>query len=164
MKGRKPTPTRIKQLMGNPGKRPLPPDEPNPKAEIPVMPQHLIGHAADEWNRITKELHEFGLVTQLDRAALSAYCQTYSRWVQAEALIGDNGVTSITSNGTLVQSPYVGIANQSLQLMYKYLVEFGMTPSSRTRVAAVKRDDDNPYRQLQRRIANRHTKLNNREK
>ena len=38
MRGRRPKPTRLKLLTGNPGKRPLNDDEPQPQAAIPECP------------------------------------------------------------------------------------------------------------------------------
>ena len=43
-------------------------------------------------------------------------------------------LTETTSNGNIIQNPLVGIANKSLELMHKYLTEFGMSPSSRTQM------------------------------
>ena len=41
-----------------------------------------------------------------------------------------------TSKGNFIQNPLIGIANRALDLMHKYLTEFGLTPSSRTRIVA----------------------------
>ncbi len=49
--GRKPTPTRLKLLRNNPGKRPLNPDEPQPEATLPEPPAHLSDEAKCEWQR-----------------------------------------------------------------------------------------------------------------
>ena len=35
------------------------------------------------------------------------------------------------------QSPWLGIANKQLELMGRYMVELGLTPSARSRVTAV---------------------------
>ena len=41
MRGRRPVPTCMKLLTGNPGKRPLNANEPQPKPEIPECPPQL---------------------------------------------------------------------------------------------------------------------------
>ena len=41
MRGRRPNPTRLKLLTGNPGKRPLNPDEPKPQIAVPECPVEL---------------------------------------------------------------------------------------------------------------------------
>ena len=43
MKGRKPTPTHLKLVKGNPGKRKLPINEPKPARDFPDVPHHLSG-------------------------------------------------------------------------------------------------------------------------
>ncbi len=48
---RKPTPTRLKLLGGNPGKRPLNLDEPQPEPTLPEPPAHLSDEAKAEWGR-----------------------------------------------------------------------------------------------------------------
>ena len=78
-------PAALKLVSGNPGKRALDLDAGiNPPVEIPACPGHLNEHGKKEWRRITVELEEVGLISRLDRAALSIYCQTWGRLVLAE--------------------------------------------------------------------------------
>ena len=134
MAGRKPQPTKLKVLHGNPGKRALNKNEPQPELTRPEPPEHISAVAKEEWNRISSELYSLKLLSNIDRSALAAYCQAYARWVDAEKTIGEKGLLIKTTNGNVIQSPLVGIANTSLQIMHKFLVEFGMTPSSRSRI------------------------------
>lgn len=85
--GRPPKPTHLKVLEGNPGKRALNKNEPRPQAKIPSCPKHLDKEAKVEWKRISKQLLLLGLLTEVDRAALAAYCQAWSRWIYAEEKI-----------------------------------------------------------------------------
>lgn len=87
MRGRKPKPTNLKILAGNPGRRPLPDGEPCPDAVLPTPPDFLDDQALREWERIAPELHQLGLLTRLDRAALAAYCQSYAHWIKAETAL-----------------------------------------------------------------------------
>ena len=75
MRGRKPKPTRLKLIEGNPGRRPIRGDEPQPPASQPTCPAHLSPTAKAEWKRLAQSLNAIGLLTQVDRAALAAYCQ-----------------------------------------------------------------------------------------
>jgi P27 family predicted phage terminase small subunit len=134
MIGRKPKPTALKLLAGNPGHRPLNADEPKPSG-TPTCPEHLNETANSEWNRISGELSALGLLTLVDRAALAAYCMVYARWVDAELNIQKYGTVIKTKAGNAIQNPYVGVANRALDLMYKFQSEFGMTPSSRSRLS-----------------------------
>lgn len=76
-----------------------------------------------------------GLLTNVDRAALAAYCAAWSRWAKAERQVAKEGLTFISPNGHVTQHPAVGIANTALTTMHKFLTEFGMTPGSRGRVS-----------------------------
>ena len=133
-------PTALKELAGNPGKKPLPKHEPK-FSGIPTCPKHLDKLARAEWKRMAAELKPLGLLTSADRAAFAVYCAMYSRWVQAEEKIAETAMVYTThdANGkpkALIQSPYVGIANRAAEIMHKFLTEFGFTPSSKTRVSA----------------------------
>ena len=134
--GKKPKPTNLRVLQGNAGKRPLNKKEPRPKAEIPTCPRHLSTKAKAEWKRVTRRLYALGLVTQVDRAALSAYCQAWGRWVEAEEEVRKNGDIVKTRAGNVIQNPWLAVANKAQEQMVKLAAEFGMTPSSRTRVSA----------------------------
>lgn len=134
MAGRRPKPTALKELQGNPGKRPLNKREPKPTGS-PTCPSHLDNNAKKEWKRISKELIAIGLLTSVDRAALAAYCSAYSRWIAAEESIQKFGtVIKSPKSGYPVQNPYVSVANTALDHMRKFAVEFGLTPASRTRL------------------------------
>jgi len=84
MRGPKPKPTALKMVMGNPGKRRLNHLEPKPRLVIPTCPAHLQPTAKAEWKRLARQMHQLGVLSELDRAVLAAYCQAYSRWVEAE--------------------------------------------------------------------------------
>lgn len=135
MKGRKPIPSKIKALRGHPDKRPrAAKGEPAPAAGLPDCPKHLSFEAKGEWARITDQLAACGLVTKIDRAALAAYCQAWGRWIKAEGELKKTGLVVKTTAGNVIQNPYLSIANKAMESMHKFLAEFGMTPSSRSRI------------------------------
>jgi P27 family predicted phage terminase small subunit len=148
MRGRKPRPTHVKLVTGNPGKRPLNRAEPRPAGGLPQPPAELTDDAKTEWRRVARALHQAGLLATLDRAALAAYCQAYARWRAAEKALADmaardpltSGLLIKTSNGNAIQNPLVGIANKAAAAMVRYAAEFGMTPSARSRIAAAPSD------------------------
>ena len=136
-RGRRPKPTGMKLLAGNPGRRPLNKREPKPKRSVPHCPKQLSAAAKREWQRIAKELAKLGLLSRIDRAALAAYCQAWGRWIEAEDKLKKHGVIVKSPNGFPVQSPYLNVANQAMKQMTRMVVEFGMTPSSRSGVQAL---------------------------
>ena len=137
MAGRRPKPTALKKITGNPGKRSLNTREPEPDLNIPDCPEHLDDVARQEWARIAPQLHGMKVLARVDRAALAAYCQAWSRWVDAEVNLRKYGAVIKTPKGYPIQNPYLGIANTAIDLMRKFLTEFGMTPSSRSRISTV---------------------------
>ena len=146
--GRKPKPTALKLLAGNLGR--LNPNESKPDLAQPTPPDFLNDHAKVEWGRIVGTLFRGGLMTELDRSVLAAYCQSYGRWVQAERALArmaeaqadfDQALTIVTHNGTAMQNPLIGIANKAKADTVRYALQFGMTPSARSKVSASPHDE-----------------------
>ncbi len=134
MRGRKPTPTSVKHLQGNPGKRRLNLREPKPVVRAPACPRELSPAAKNEWRRIARHLPVLNLVTDLDRAMLAVYCAAYGLWAEAIAATDKFGSMVKSPSGYPMQSPYVAIANKQAELMIRIAAEFGFTPSSRPRI------------------------------
>jgi len=71
IRGKKPTPTRLKVVRNNPGRRPIRDGEPRP-AILPLTPPSFLSDDSKvEWGRISEHLKVLGLLTVVDRAALS---------------------------------------------------------------------------------------------
>ena len=135
-RGPKPMPTVLRRMHGNPGKRGYNHAEPVAPDGVPECPRHLGEAAREEWERLAEPLHSMGVVTIADRAALAAYCQCYGRWVEAEERLQTTPMLLKTATGYVQQSPWLSIANKQLELMGRYMAELGLTPASRSRVAA----------------------------
>lgn len=138
-RGRKPDPTAFKKLKGNPGQRRLNEDEPKPeKAPTAAQPpQHLSEHARAEWRRMYPVLRNCGLLTLADLPAFEVYCTSYGRYVAAEEVLAKaESLTVETPNGHQQAHPCVAISRQERIVAKAYLAEFGMTPSSRSRIVA----------------------------
>lgn len=143
MRGRKPTPTHLRLIDGNPGKRRI--GKPLPIAPtLPQPPAFLDAMAREEWSRIAPELFHLRLLTALDLGPLAAYCQMYSRWVAAERALAEMAERDGVTHGMLirgrkgdpVQNPLAGIARRAAAAMMHTAAEFGMTPSARSRIEA----------------------------
>ena len=44
-----------------------------------------------------------------------------------------------------MQSPYVAVANKQVDIMVRIAAEFGMTPSSRTRIRVGEKTPEDPF-------------------
>ena len=148
VRGVKPKPTKLKLLHGERNKDRINLKEPKPKPVVPKMPSWLNKYAKKEWKRIVPELKSLGLLTQIDRAALSAYCDAYGRWREASEGLQKHGMVWEASSGYLQQTPYVSMVKNALADMMKCLTEFGMTPSSRTRIVVDTEKDDDSFEKL----------------
>lgn len=134
-RGRKPKPTAIKVLEGNPGKRPLNKNEPKPEKKAPKCPTWLETEAKKEWRRMSKTLEAIGVLTQVDASAFAGYCQAYARWKEAEEFLSKHGTIFKTPSGYIQQVPQVSIAQTYLKIMKDFCSEFGLTPAARSRIA-----------------------------
>lgn len=152
MRGRKPKPSHLRLIGGNAAKRPINEREPVPARKLTTPPSELNDDAKVEWGRVSEELYRIGLLTDIDRGGLAAYCQAYGRWMQAERAIAEmgkrdqltGGLMIRTTNGNAVQNPLVGTANKAMADMMRYAAEFGMTPSARSRIHAEGQKEEDP--------------------
>lgn len=135
-RGRKPTPTAIKELEGNPGKRPLNKGEPKPGKKAPPCPKWLEPEAKKEWRRLAKKMEQLSILTEVDMAAFAGYCQAYARWKEAEEFITQHGSIFRTKSGYVQPVPQVSIAQTYLKIMNRFAEQFGLTPSARSRIVA----------------------------
>lgn len=151
-RGARPLPTKLKAVRGTLRKGRARGHEPEPDIEIPRCPSHLSPEAKREWKRVSLDLAGYGLLTRIDRAALALYCEAWGRWVDAEKALRTYGVMIKSPSGFPMQSPYLAIANKSMEQMRAMLCEFGMSPSSRTRVHVTPpRQGENALEALRRR-------------
>jgi P27 family predicted phage terminase small subunit len=128
------TPTNLQILKGNPNRRPLPKGEPKPPVELPKPPSSLTEDEVAIWYEIGEQLVSAGLMTRLDAPTLEMLCVSYARWKFATAQLSKEGLIIRASNGIPMASPYWKIANTAFDHVRRLLLEFGMSPSSRSRV------------------------------
>lgn len=129
-------PTILKIVTGTARPDRIKPDEPKPNIQIPSCPPGLSPGAKTEWRRIAPILEDQGLLSNMDRACLAAYCETYARWIKSLREIQKGGEVIKTPNGSLQISPWVSIARNAEKEIRQFSSEFGMTPASRSKVSA----------------------------
>ena len=149
LRGRKPLPSAIKELEGDRGhgRRPYNKNEPTPPKLNMDCPDWLLPEAQEEWARLAPSLIAMGVLTEHDKVAFAGYCQAYARWREAEEWMATHTTVMQTKSGYLQQVPQVSIAASNLKLMQSLGAEFGLTPSSRSRIFAgmeEKKDAEDP--------------------
>lgn len=110
-------PTALKILAGNPGKRPLPADEPVFEQTCTTAPDWLTGDALKRWDTLAAALDANGMLNVGNRDALAVYCDLMTRYI-AGRMAGDEPDLKVF---------------QQLRMMAR---EFGFTPSSQASVTA----------------------------
>ncbi len=134
-RGPAPKPTILRVLEGNPSHRPLPRNEPRPRALAPKCPTTLDATARAYWASVAPELERLGLLTIVDGGALTLLSQAYSEWFAADQVIQELGLTVETKMGMFAR-PEVRIRDTAAKRFKALAAEFGLTPSSRSRINA----------------------------
>lgn len=141
MRGKKPLPTDLKIVKGTDRPDRINKNEPKPAADNIKPPRGLSAEARKQWRVISKQLIDAGMITNIDVSALAMYCETYVIWRKE--------IDYIHEHGTMLgdkRSPRLINAEHAFDKLKAMLVEFGMTPSSRTRVSSsVEKDSENPF-------------------
>lgn len=150
--GRRPLPTGLHVLRGNPGKRPLPENEPQPEPateDFDVPPAELSYLdttkketvpdviAVAEWTRVAPMLRLCGMISSQERGTLISLCLKWSEFLRAHHEVQDRGMVVKTETGIPIVNPYLKISNEALTQCRKLWVELGLTPSSRSRLSAL---------------------------
>lgn len=133
-RGRKPTPTPLRILNGNPQHRPLNADEPKPKPIAPKCPFWLSLVAKRHWRELAPELEAIGVLTTIDVGAFAGLCESWAQYREASEFLHKHGAVYRTDKGYLVQVPQVAIARAALSAYMRGCAEFGLTAAARTRV------------------------------
>ena len=113
-RGRRPKPTALKKLEGNPGKRPLNELEPVPPVVSLRCPNYLLPEARKEWRRLAPILMNLGLLTAADAVPFAGYCQAYARWREAQDEITRHGSIYKDGDGRIRPNPYIADAGDQV--------------------------------------------------
>jgi len=148
--GPKPKPTAIKKLSSRSHHKQTD-DEPKPESlsRVPRAPDWLGTVAKARWKELTKELYALNVLTAVDLDALARYCVIYERWKKAESMLEEQGELTKSPNGYVGQNPYLAIANRCLKQLQSLGAEFGLTPSTRTRVTTVQSPEESGMAKLE---------------
>jgi len=172
-RGPKPQPTAIRLLRGNPGNRPFNAHEPTPEPCLPDVPPSLVAdqtaecdakcgscarcragwgarEAIAEWNRRAPVLFRMRVLTEWDTSAFELYCRAWARYQNAETQIASQGDVILTAGGYPMQNPFRSVANKALLQCQQFWAEFGMMPSSRTRIGVKPDGADAPTNPIHR--------------
>lgn len=140
-RGRKPLPTQIKILQGTEESR-INRREPRPAPLLPRCPSQLSAHGKRAWRVFAKMLTDCGIAKQTDAVALELLCSAYAEYLEASDKVRSAGPVWIEKGEGKIPkfaySPYWAVANRAWDKVKAMLTEFGMTPSSRSKITVDK--------------------------
>jgi phage terminase small subunit len=127
--GRRPSPTALKLLRGNPGKRELNQREPQPPSDAVVKPDYLTPISARIWDEMAPDCIAMGTLTRPDIEAFAKMCELEASarfWSQGKELPGWKNQREERDAAAALKAFYI---------------EFGKTPSSRSRIKVPKQPE-----------------------
>ncbi|AYL75986.1 phage terminase small subunit P27 family [Citrobacter freundii] len=154
MSGPPKTPTHLRLVRGNPSKRPINKNEPQPPKGVPPVPKHFDKQGKYWFKRMAEELDAIGVISQLDARALELlveayteyrhHCETLDREGYTYAVYSDDDADEGQEREIRMIKPHPAamMKADAWKRLRAMLAEFGMTPSSRSKVSKDKPDDD----------------------
>lgn len=131
--GPKPKPTHLRIVQGDRPDR-INKAEPRPSAKPPRAPEWLGEDAKKVWRRTVTQLKAMGIASEADRDLLAAYCTTVVNLQRATEIVDRTGIMVKGRRDGVVKNPAVQIQRDAAQLVARLAAEFGLSPSSRTRL------------------------------
>ncbi|MXO58488.1 phage terminase small subunit P27 family [Altererythrobacter salegens] len=145
-RGRKPIPTHLKLVTGNPGKRKLPYQELRQRQRR-LHPNRKLSSAQKKvWARVVKHA-PFGLLQPIDAEVLTRYVVAACLYDEAAASIDASPVLVRAPSGYPMISPWLAVLNKQQAILQSLASELGFTPSSRARLGV--RDDHEPINDIE---------------
>lgn len=140
MKGRKPTPTALKELRGT--DQPVRINKNEPKLEaiskMPPAPAWFSSTARKIYKTKSRELIAQGVMSALDIDMFLLYCNEYATYIETSEEIRNIPLRAALSEANAEVYKRIRQQNQqSWERAKSIAIEFGFTPSSRARVKTI---------------------------
>ena len=142
-RGRKKTPTVLKEMMGTARADRLVDNEMTADLvlKLPEAPEFLSEIGTKEWYKITSQLFNLKMLHEVDLSLILAYCNEMATYIECEMKLKEIGRvdTFKNTNGDIVRTqakPYVKMKNDALNNALKLAANFGITPSARANISA----------------------------
>lgn len=147
-RGVKPAPTAVKKLRGDRPSR-IAVNEPKPKPSLkpPAPPRDMPLEAQKVWKKLAHDLWAKGVLTQWDEESFAAFCIAVVTHARAAAIVEEEGIIVDQGHGR-VKNPALQVERDQALLMLRAGAEFGLTPSSRSRIEISPEEGDDAQRLL----------------
>lgn len=141
-RGPAPKPADIRELEGNPAKRPIVTDRVRATGE-PEPPAYLDAYARKVWGRIIGSLPP-QLFATADEALLASYCTAASLHRKAAIALRKEGLVVTGASGAPYQNPWISIVNTQAQRLATLGTQLGLSPAARNALVAPEADEPGP--------------------
>jgi P27 family predicted phage terminase small subunit len=148
--GPKPTPTTLKLVRNNPGKRKLPENEPRLPRQLPTCPERFDETRRRAWSDLAQELLGMGVLTAADGIALELAASLLARYREADEHLQAEKQILTSKEGGLYQSPWGGLSSNLEKKLWNALAAFGMSPADRSRVQVSAPPAESAYEQARK--------------
>lgn len=149
-KGRKAIPINIKKIKGTYRKDRHKETPKSPSDKKPIPPSRLNKRAKQIFWHMTERLNDIGLATRTNTEAIAEL----AFWMEEEErfnklLESDNPnqvkhffkTKDTSGNDTWKEHPVVRLRDRAAKMVYRYLVEFGLTPASIQKVGSIQKKE-----------------------
>lgn len=145
--GRKPKPTALKLLQGNPGRRPINDSEPQPRIVDDLkLPIELDRYGKYAWRKYAPVIQGLGLFTEADVPMFMLFCDAYSQWRHSLDFI--SGLRNDVDDYQSIMRQVMVTREKARSEMRLLATEFGMSPSSRSRLSVAPQQSANPFEEF----------------
>ena len=151
MAGRTPKPTSLKLVAGNPGKRALNKQEPDPDyLQDLTAPEWLKPAARTVWDEMAPQACKAKLLTEVDVQTFAMGCVAMAEYRKASDRVDADGAIkikkTIDKEGNEVDAgeymnPWAGAQSMYFKQAMAAFTQFGMTPRARTGIAVQPQGD-----------------------
>lgn len=157
-RGRKPLAPEVHEHNGSYRKNPNRENKERPviDGQRPVAPEWFNDQELQVWDAVCGDLEQKGIQDTSNRELLIAYCTAYAGWFECRKMVTENAYTVTDSHGNVKRHPVATDMHKFREQLNKLIPEFGLSPSSRSRLVSLKQDEDkNPFGELLQKLQSR---------
>ena len=148
MRGRRPLPTKVKELKGTLRKNRVNRKEPKLNPRFPRPPRGMPKEERAIWRQLAKVIDPLKVTASSDQATLELLVAAIARWRRAVEHLRTEGeyYEAETRQGSVLVKlhPAVGVAERAERFILRTFIEFGLTPAARSKVDAKESTEEDP--------------------
>ena len=119
-------------------------NEPVPPKGAPKIPDLVRNDKAalNKWKETVRLLSQMQVLSKADISLLETFCVNYSHYVALLARVEELGFAFEDDKGNIRRNPFASDLSRVTDRHVKLLAEMGLTPSSRTKVGKIQKEDE----------------------